>query len=85
MKETAKKELVRIKEPLNHVKAETKGAEDILNMAKCYYSDAEHFYKKEMYIECFEAVIIAWAYVDAGLRLNIMTVPKKYREVFTIE
>ena len=85
MKENAEKELSRLKEPIKYVKAKSKKAEDLIMIAKSYYSDAEHFFKKEMYIESFEAVIIAWAYLDAGLRIGILTIPKEYKEIFTID
>lgn len=85
MKENAEKELNRLREPIKHIKPKNKKAEDLIMIAKAYYSDAEHFFKKAMYIESFEATIIAWAYLDAGLRIGILEIPEKYKEIFTIE
>lgn len=85
MKNHAEKELNRLKEPIKHAKPKTKKAEDLIMMSKAYYSDAGHFFKKEMYVEAFEASIIAWAYLDSGLRLGIISMPEKYKETFTID
>jgi len=49
-------------------------AEDFLDMAQRYYSDAEHFYKNEDYVNAFAALNYAHGWLDAGARLGLFDV-----------
>ncbi len=59
-------------------------ADEFYDFAKRYFEDGKYFYKNEKFIEAFEAEIISWAYIDAGLKLGFFNVPKELRKVFTI-
>jgi len=54
-----------------------KAAEDFLDMAKRYYSDAEHFRKKGDYASAFGALNYAHAWLDAGAKLGLFEVDRK--------
>jgi len=47
--------------------------------------DAEYFFNKGDYLRAFEAAIIVWAYIDAGLHLKVFQIPKKLKRSFTVE
>ena len=49
-------------------------AKDFLNMAKSYFSDAQHFRKKGDYVLAFAAVNYAHAWLDAGARIKLFKV-----------
>ena len=49
-------------------------AEDFLDMAKRYYSDAEYFKKNGDYVTAFAALNYAHGWLDAGARLGIFDV-----------
>lgn len=49
-------------------------AEDLLCMAKSYFSDAKHFRKKGDFVLAFAAVNYAHAWLDAGARLKLFKV-----------
>lgn len=51
-----------------------KEAKDFLNMAKCYYSDALHFFEKQDYINAFAAINYAHGWLDAGARIKLFDV-----------
>jgi hypothetical protein len=51
-----------------------KDAKDFLNMAKCYYSDALHFFEKKDYINAFAAINYAHGWLDAGARIKLFDV-----------
>lgn len=51
-----------------------KMADDFLNMAKAYYSDAESFFKKGDYINAFACVNYAHGWLDAGARIGLFDV-----------
>jgi len=63
-----------------------KGFTEFYELALSYYKDSIHFRTKNMLVQSFEALIISWAYIDAGLKLDILELTddslKKY---FTIE
>jgi hypothetical protein len=54
-----------------------------LEFANNYYKDGIYFFNKKKYIESFEAFIISWAYIDAGLKLKFFQAPKEQKEWFT--
>ncbi len=49
-------------------------AEDFLNMASSYYSDAKHFFEKEEYVDAFACVNYAHGWLDAGVRFGLFDV-----------
>lgn len=48
-------------------------AEDFMRMAKDYYSDAKSFIAKGDYINCISAVNYSYGWLDAGVRLGILS------------
>ncbi len=58
-------------------------AEDFLNMAESYYSDAQHFYKKEDWVLAFAALNYAHGWLDAGARIKLFKV--KDSKLFTVD
>jgi uncharacterized protein len=59
-------------------------AEDFLDMAQRYYSDAQHFYRKGDIINAFAAVNYAHGWLDAGARLGLFDVGHDNR-LFTVD
>ena len=57
--------------------------EDFLDMISRYYSDAEHFFSKEDYVNAFAALNYAHGWLDAGARLGIFDV--KDSRLFTVD
>ena len=49
-------------------------AQDFLDMAKRYYSDAEYFKKKGDYVTAFAALNYAHGWLDAGARIGLFDV-----------
>jgi len=60
-----------------------KEAEDFLDMATRYYSDAEHFYQKGDYVLAFAALNYAHGWLDAGARINLFKVHDS--RLFTVD
>ena len=56
---------------------------DFFGFAKNYFDDGKHFFEKEDFLKAFEAFVIAWAYVDAGLKLDFFEIPEDMKENFT--
>jgi hypothetical protein len=48
-------------------------AEDFLRMAKDYYSDAKSFMGKNDYVDCISAINYSYGWLDAGVRLGILS------------
>ncbi len=86
LKNQISKHQKKMKEVFDKVKVveEGKDFEELLELAYTYYKDAEYFRKKEKWVQSFEALIISWTYVDAGLRLEIFEVPDELKDYFTI-
>jgi hypothetical protein len=49
-------------------------AEDFLNMATSYFSDAKHFFEKGEYVDAFACVNYAHGWLDAGVRFGLFDV-----------
>ena len=49
-------------------------AKEIIDMATNYISDAKHFFKEGMWVECFGALNYAHGWIDSGVRLDIFDV-----------
>lgn len=57
---------------------------ELYDLAHSYFRDSKHFYKKDLLIQSFEALIIAWAYLDSGLRLDIFELKtEELKDYFT--
>ncbi len=57
------------------------GGEGVLDMARRYVEDAEFFLSRGMLVEAFEAMTIAWAYVDALASLGLARVPEGFEDL----
>jgi len=60
-----------------------KDAEDALDMAERYYSDAKHFAKKGDFVTAFAALNYAHGWLDCGARLGLFKV--KDSRLFTVD
>ena len=83
MKEEAEKEIKKMQPVIDSLKLENKEAEELFKMTHSYFNDAKYFLEKGKFLQAFEAAVIAWAYVDAGLHLNAFSTPKELRTLFT--
>ena len=82
--EHAAKEMKRMHEVMQHVKVkEDKQAKHFHSFAMNYFKDGIYFFKEKKYTEAFEAFIIAWAYIDTGLKLKFFQVPREQKKWFT--
>ncbi len=59
-------------------------AEDFLDMAKRYFSDAKYFRDKGDYVNALAALSYAHAWLDAGARIGLFDVDKD-SELFTVD
>lgn len=59
-------------------------AEDFLDMAQRYYSDAKHFAEKGDIVTAFAALNYAHGWLDAGARLGLFDVGKD-NTLFTVD
>ena len=83
IEEAARKELDRMQAVIREVKPLNEKGYEILQLAKSYLTDANYFYEKKKFLEAFEAAVIAWAYIDAGLHLKLFKVPTSMKKIFT--
>lgn len=82
----AEKELQRVKFALNELRLlkEDKKGKDLLLLIKSYAEDAEHFFKKEEYIESFELCSYVFGLLDSAARLGYIN-PGKAKKHYKIE
>ena len=73
--------LKQVKE--NVIKGKENYAKEIIDMVSNYLSDAEHFEKKQDFVNAFAALNYAHGWLDAGVRLDIFDV--KDDKLFTIK
>jgi len=59
-------------------------AEDFLDMAKRYFSDAKHFRKNGQYVNAFACLNYAHGWLDAGARIKLFDVDGD-SELFTVD
>ncbi len=59
-------------------------AEDFLDMAQRYYSDAKHFREKGEIVNAFAALNYAHGWLDAGARIGLFDVDKD-NVLFTVD
>ncbi|EFD93089.1 MAG: Protein of unknown function DUF357 [Candidatus Parvarchaeum acidophilus ARMAN-5] len=85
VKERAEKEIGMMKKVFNSISLiqENDLADEFFNMAFNYFKDSEFFFEKTDYIRAFEAVVISWSYVDAGLKAGFFSVSDDLKEYFT--
>lgn len=84
IKQYAEKEMIRMTVVFEKLKkADNTQSKEFFDFASNYFKDGIYFFKKEQYIESFEAFIIAWAYIDCGLKMKFFQVPKEQKEWFT--
>ena len=81
LKQNADKEIKRMQQIFNKIKI--KRGKTYFDFAKTYFEDGKYFYEKKKYLEAFEAAIIAWSYIDFGLKLGYFSVPKEQKKWFT--
>ena len=81
----AEKEKKRMEEVMKFLeqKKTSKEAKDFYAMAVNYYKDGIYFFDKKDFLRAFEAFIISWSYVDAGLKMKFFAVPKEQEKWFT--
>lgn len=84
MKEEAEKEIKKMQPVIDSLKLENKEAEELFKMTHAYFNDAKYFFEKEKFVQAFEAAVISWAYVDAGLHLKVFSIDKNLKKLFTI-
>lgn len=66
------------------IKEHKEKAEDALDMAKRYFSDAKHFEEKGDFVNAFAALNYAHGWLDAGARLGLFDVDHD-SELFTVD
>jgi len=64
-------------------KSRIKEAEDFLDMASRYYSDAKHFKDKGDFVLAFAALNYAHGWLDSGARIELFKV--KDSRLFTVD
>jgi len=84
MKEEAEKEIKKMQPVIDSLKLQNKKAEELFKMTHAYFNDAKYFFEKGKYLQAFEAAVISWAYVDAGLHLKVFGVDKEFKKMFTV-
>ena len=85
IKSYAEKEMLRMTVVFEKLRvSENEQAKHFHSFASNYFKDGLYFFKKKMFIESFEAFIIAWAYIDCGLKMRFFQVPKEQKEWFTL-
>jgi len=67
----------------NIISGKEKQAEEIINMAENYVSDAHHFKDKENFVNSFAALNYAHGWIDSGVRLDIFNVQDN--KLFTVK
>lgn len=84
IKQAAEKEKKRLKEIFEDLSVlDDARAREFYDFSKDYYDDGNYFLEKEDYIRAFEAFIIAWAYLDIGLKLGMFE--SSLTEHFTVD
>jgi len=58
-------------------------AEDFLDMATRYFSDAQHFFDNDDYVNAFAALNYAHGWLDAGARIRLFKV--RDSRLFTVD
>lgn len=86
LKERTEKEIMQMEKVFATIVMAVEGdntAQSFFNMAANYFNDSRFFFGKKDYIRAFEAVVISWSYVDAGIKAGFFSVAGDLREYFT--
>ncbi len=84
LEKEAEKEIDRIDEIMNHLKVADHKADGLVKVLNSYHEDSKLFFKRKQYLQALESAFIVWAYVDAGLHLDVFQVPQSLRKLFTV-
>ena len=84
LEKDAEKELERTEAIIRNLQIVDKKADSLVKVLDAYYEDSKIFFKKRQYLQSLEASFIVWAYVDAGLHLNVFKVPDDMKKMFTV-
>ncbi len=71
IQKAAKKEIERVSSVINEIELSDPKGNPLLEMARYYFADGKRFLQDGKFLEAFEAAIIVWAYLDAGLHLKV--------------
>lgn len=87
--EAARKEIEKMRKVMQSLKIVAGKQEDeqtgeLKKLIDSYWIDARHFLEKKQFLEAFEAAVICWAYIDAGIHLGVFEVEDGVKEFFTI-
>ena len=86
IKNKSEKELERVKFAVKELKLtkETKKSKDLLMLIKSYERDAQHFFDKKEYLECFELCSYVFGLLDSAASLGFID-PGDARKHYKIE
>lgn len=73
LKEEIKKWTKKLEQSLNNTKAMSERGIEFLTNIKAYQSDSLHFYNKGDLIRTYEALIWAWAYLEIGRQIGVLS------------
>ncbi len=85
LEERLEKEINMMEIVLGSLKIADNGklAKEFFAMADNYFKDSKYFMGKKDPIRAFEAVVISWAYVDAGIKAGFFSVQDGLSHYFT--
>ena len=84
IKTLAKKEIDKVELILRELKMVDSKGKAILDLINSYFEDAKYFYGKKQFVQAFEAAVMCWTYVDAGLHLKVFEINDSLKRLFTI-
>ena len=84
LEKEAEKELLRIDSVLPKVTLVKPEGKELLRVCESYHEDAHGFFKDKKFLQAFEAAVICWAYIDAGIHFGVFHVPAEFSRQFTV-
>ncbi len=84
LESSARKEIEKIDNVIKELKLVDGNGEKLLQLTKSYFNDAKYFHSKKQHLQAFEAAVICWAYIDAGLHTKVFSIPEKFLKMFTV-
>lgn len=78
-----KREVEKMEEVFRKIKVIDSSGLRLFNLALSYFYDSKYFLERRDLIRSFEAIVISWAYVDAGLNLKVFEIPEEIKSYFT--
>jgi hypothetical protein len=84
LQKEAEKELKRIDDIIPKVELLKPEGKELLLICKSYHEDARFFFNQQKFLQAFEAAVICWAYIDAGIHLGVFKVPPELSRQFTV-